>query len=38
MYFADAELNWEEKGEAKKASFFGGNIVAMSPAMYAVYQ
>jgi len=38
MYFDDANLQWEMKGEAKNASFFGGNLVAISPAMYAVYQ
>lgn len=38
IYFADANLEWDnEKKKGNKGSFFGGNLVAISPAMYAVY-
>ena len=37
-YFGDGQLHYlDENGTTRNASFFGGNTVAESPAMYAVF-
>ena len=36
-YFADGVIHYTEKdGRSGKGSFFGGNVIAESPSMYAV--
>lgn len=39
VFFGDGRIDWvDEDGKKRTSNFFGGNTVAISPAMYAVFQ